>query len=455
MRFSAKDELALGALVALGALLANVLPVSEVAAKSASTSSVANSTSSLRCNREGGVRTQQGVRQICMREGGLLKWTRVAKKPLRLPNSTSTSTITPQATPPLIITDVEKCKLKAPLSDFAHSLGFPRPNIRLNSTGRIRLAVIFTDFSDSPATRSLDSVFAMISPGAEEMYFAMSYGRLQMELVPVMRWLRLPRPSTDYRMKRGASFITHREYIVDALNAAGPYLDNSAFDGFVVLTNPYTPSFDYGPAFTPNSPFWAATAAGRNWMNGASSGTDLNVWGHTWLNHELGHAMGLPDLYSFSGLTHRWVGEWSLMGLNTARGREFLGWERWFLGWISDSQVVCEPEERAKVMLSPIAREGGQKILTLRIDSHRVLVVESRRKLGYDARIAKEGILAYVVDSDTPSGEGPVKVLPHDPNDFEKMAAPLSPGESLTFEGIRITYEQRLAIGDVISVNRP
>jgi M6 family metalloprotease-like protein len=53
--------------------------------------------------------------------------------------------------------------------------------------------------------------------------------------------------------------------------------------------------------------------------------------------------MGLPNLYAFhgNGPLLGFTGEWSLTGNINAASREYFGWERWLLGWLSDSQVNC------------------------------------------------------------------------------------------------------------------
>lgn len=401
-----------------------------------------------------------GVREVCAQSGRTLRWSpqRGSRKPqaAAAPSPTTTSTTEPiTLVPAPVVTDVEPCRLRAPSVIPDHSLGFPRPGVRLRSTGNVKLLVVFVDFPDSPATRSVDSVYSMISPTAQQMFAAMSYGKLQLELIPIKKWQRLPRQSVQYRMSRGADFVTHREYVVDALNSAAGQVDPSGFDGFVIITNPDTSAFNFGPGFTPNSDYWAATALGRRWLNGTTSGTDLSYWGYPWLNHELGHTMGLTDLYAFTGPTHRWVGEWSLMGLNNARGRELFAWERWYLDWLENSQIVCTTGTPVTATLSPIERPGGQKMIAVRIDDQRVLVAESRRKEGFDSGIQQEGVLVYVVDSHIRSGQGPVKVLPINETDSTKMLAPLLPGQSITFERFRVTNLQRSTYGDMVSITAP
>ena len=347
-----------------------------------------------------------------------------------------------------------ECKLDDPNGKRnGISLGFPRLLERLKSTGTIRIGVVFVDFPDAVATRTTQSVFALISPDAERRYTAMSYGRATFEFVPLQRWLRMTRSSTAYSMSRtNTTFNTHRDYVSEALNLSAGLLPVSDLDGFVVLTNPDAAALNFGPAFTPNDTYWAATAAGRTWMNGATSGTDLLNLGSGWFNHEFGHAMGLVDLYAFSGATHRFVGQFSLMGLISGGAPELFGWERWSLGWLTDSQVICLTSGSATVGIEPIARIGGTKIAVAKLSSSRALVVESRRRIGYDSGLTKEGVVAYVVDTSVRSGEGVIRVLPINDSDVTKMSVALGAGESLTFEGVRVSVVLSGPNGDRVDI---
>ena len=333
------------------------------------------------------------------------------------------------------------CKLSDPNGkQNGISLGFPRLSERLKSTGTVRIGVVFVDFPDAAATRSTQSVYSLISPEAERRFAAMSYGRATFELVPLQRWLRMSRASTAYSMSRtNTTFSTHRDFITEALNLSVGSLSVSDLDGFLVLANPDAAAFDFGPAFTPNDVYWAATAAGRTWMNGATSGTDLLNFGSAWFNHEFGHAMGLVDLYAFSGAANRFVGHFSLMGLISGGAPEFFGWERWSLGWLSDSEIACLTSGSATINLEPIARTGGTKIAVVKLGPSRALVVESRRRTGYDTGLTKEGVVAYVVDTSVRSGEGVIRVLPINDADVTKMSVALGAGESLTYEGARVS----------------
>jgi M6 family metalloprotease-like protein len=359
--------------------------------------------------------------------------------------STTSPTPTPEQPNPVVA-----CRLPAKFSDLG--LGLPRVANRQKSIGDVRIAAVFVDFSDAPATRTPQQIFAILSPTAENYYRAVSYGRMNLILQPSFVWRRMSKPSTDYGWN-GLTFNAHRAYIQEALNLATA-VDFSQSDGFVIVSNPDAGALSNGPAFVASSGF-GVTAGGKTFLNGATSGRDLLAWGGYWLNHEMGHTLGLPDLYAYSGQTHRFVGGFSLMGLISGHSREFFGWERWLLGWVDDAQVSCAGTGTSEVVLSPIEQSGGTKIVVVPTGSTSAVVAESRRAQGYDTNGAlSPGVVVYFIDTSIANGTGVLKVLPINDADLSKANAPLQPGGSLTFGGVTITYVSRDAAGDRVRVVR-
>jgi len=295
----------------------------------------------------------------------------------------------------------------------------------------------------------------MISPESESLFSKMSYGRVAFELVPVHRWLRMSKNSSQYGVSRGLSFETHRAYLDEVLRQGTVGLDTSTLDGFIVLTNPDSNAISVGPAFTPNDRRWGIQIDTKLWMNGTnSSGVDLRNWGFKWMNHEIGHTMGLVDLYAYSGSAHRFVGGWSLMGLISGHAPEYFAWERWILSWLDDNQVVCLSSGKITATLNAVPLSGGQKMIVAPISETRAVVIEVRRRVGYDLSLPEEGPLVYLVDTSRQNGDGVIKVLPLNDSDVQKTSAPLSVGETLTFEGVSVLYNSRTSFGDEITVSR-
>lgn len=135
---------------------------------------------------------------------------------------------------------------------------------------------------------------------------------------------------------------------------------------------------------------------------------------------------------------------------------EMLGWSRWQLGWLDASQVHCDTGAGATVQLGPIAQLGDAVVLAVvPISSHEMIVIESRRKIGYDVGrtrvdpqtkavtkhpgLPADGVLVYTVDTFVGSGELPVKVAGDSGNSRVNDFPILETGESVTLRGYTIT----------------
>ena len=307
------------------------------------------------------------------------------------------------------------------------------------------------------------AAFAKIS-GATATFNEVSYGQLNYEFNPQYKWYRMSKPSTQYA-PLNQSFVTHRAYIAEAAALADSEVDFSSTDSIVILSNPDARGLGMsGPAFS---------AVQRNGItldrkyisNGATSAYDLNNWKSIWLNHEITHTLGLVDVYaatrensanSYDG--HRYVGEFSYMGLSSFDGNApgLFAFERWNLGWLDDSQIVCSSEKQISQLITPVQSARGIKAVIVPLTRTKALVIESRRAIGLDSKIVKTGALVYIVDSSLQSGYGPVKVYPNSVStDPRYLQAPRAVGESVTVEGITVTVTSATSAGDTVSITRP
>jgi M6 family metalloprotease-like protein len=336
------------------------------------------------------------------------------------------------------------CKLPEAANRGDVGLGFPRYSKRMPTSGKVRVKVLFVDFSDAPASIEPQQVFSLIYPDAPNFYKAVSYGRLDYQLDPYQVWIRMSKPSTDY----GWSNLTadlHRAYIQEAVTLADQNVDFSKSDMVVVMANPNAAVLANGPTLTGLS----YTADGKSFDNGVTSGADLATWSFKWLNHEAGHSMGLVDLYAFSGDMDRFVGGFSVMGLISGLAPEYLAYERWLLGWLDDAQISCQKNDDSTVTLTAIELEGGIKAVMVPTGPTSLVAVESRRALGFDTQLTKIGALVYTVDTSILSGSGPVQVLP---NISDKYQSLLGPGSQVTVGKVTISVIQATDTGDTVRV---
>ena len=128
--------------------------------------------------------------------------------------------------------------------------------------------------------------------------------------------------------------------------------------------------------------------------------------------HEMGHILGLPDLYDRTEGTlptlRSWVvGCWSLMaagswgcgtsedGTGSQRPPHFGPWEKMTLGWLSDLRTVGELRNE-ELVLEPV-RES-ESVLRIPLSSSEYLLVEYRDGTGFDQNLPTGGVLIYHVD---------------------------------------------------------
>jgi M6 family metalloprotease-like protein len=144
----------------------------------------------------------------------------------------------------------------------------------------------------------------------------------------------------------------------------------------------------------------------------------------TTIAHELGHVLGLPDLYDRSqGVPpeyRRWVvGCWSLMaagawGCGTESREEWVrpthmgAWEKERLGWVDEVEVVGSVLD-GEFTLEPI--QSGQRILKVPLEPGvsqgvgEYLLLEYRRREGFDQDLPASGVLVYHVDPKIPGNQ--------------------------------------------------
>jgi len=435
-------------LVLCVSILNLVLPTTSVSATSVGKS----------CSKAGAIAGTKKNPLVCKKVGMKLVWRKVVVAKTRTVVPSTTTTVVPSTTttiPSPIVTNVEPCKIQEKKPNQGGSLGFPKVATRARSTGKVQVGVLFADFPDLPATNTTEEVLKRFSPNVEKIFENMSYGLLTVELKPVHSWVRMHKESSLYRVGREDwNYLYFLQMLEEVIRVGTQGVDTSMWESFIVVTD--SRNF-MTSAFSP-SPGAKVEAGGRSWANGVvfggySVGSSSPV--EVALAHELGHTFGLPDLYPYSGTGFRYTGRFSLMGNIYDSVLELFAWERWILNWLDDTQVVCLNSENVKAVLNSVSNFGGQKMIVSPISDTKALVVEVRRRGGYDTASTEEGPLVYVVDTNQNNGYGGIKVLPINELDGDKRSAPLNLGETIEFEGITVSYVSRTTYGDEIIVTRP
>ncbi len=350
--------------------------------------------------------------------------------------------------------------------------GYTRP------TGTLDAVMIFLSFPDAAPRTTPAELAADHFPATSRFYAQASYSRFTLRPHPLKRWLRMPRPSTSYAMRRDWDAEDRAAYLRDAFAVADKVVDFSRYPIVYLVADPDAPGVDSDATKVVNldTPLR---------VDGTDVRRVVTVFEHhppdrLVLAHETGHVFDLPDLYhrpvDGKGDWDTYVGDWDLMGSQFGLAPDLFAWHKWRLGWLDPRQVVCvrgaaptrltlEPLEAGPGV--PVPGPGGTpafglghgvKLAVVRTGPDSALAFEARGAAGNDRVACRQGILVYRVRGGAESGDGPIQVVDAHPRTeacwensvYAPLAdAPVSLGESFTVpgEGVKVEAEGRTASG--------
>jgi hypothetical protein len=215
---------------------------------------------------------------------------------------------------------------------------------------------------------------------------------------------------------------------------------------------------------------------------GASGAPNLNVDGKTFFlsnsgppseyigdpklinftTHEVGHIIGLTHIYDY--YNQQYSANWDFMGATFAM-TDLIGWNKFFLSWIEDSQVNClsssSTTQSVHLLTSVGSNTPGTKMVIIKLSPTTALGIENRRQTEIDKlKSSDEGVIVYKIDTTKVSGTGAIQALSNLNKIISDRAgngAPLStmtPGESITTDGFTIKVLKRSVNGDFISISK-
>lgn len=350
--------------------------------------------------------------------------------------------------------------------------GYTRP------TGTLDAVMIFLSFPDAAPRTTPAELTADHFPATSRFYAQASYGRFTLRPHPLRRWLRMPRPSTSYAMRRDWDAEDRAAYLRDAFAVADKVVDFSRYPIVYLVADPDAPGVDSDATKVVNldTPLR---------VDGTDVRRVVTVFEHhppdrLVLAHETGHVFDLPDLYhrpvDGKGDWDTYVGDWDLMGSQFGLAPDLFAWHKWRLGWLDPRQVVCvRGAAPTRLTLEPLAAGPGVpvpgpggtpafglghgvKLAVVRTGPDSALAFEVRGAAGNDRVSCRQGILVYRVRGGAESGDGPIQVVDAHPRTeacwensvYAPLAdAPVSLGESFTVpgQGVKVEAEGRTASG--------
>ena len=359
-------------------------------------------------------------------------------------------------------------------SPGSFTVGFPRPTW-IPSVGKLRIAVLFVDFPDGVADYSTreeaehdEYSFNRTNLVAIEEYLeTASYGKLDVEMVPLHGWLRVRHSLAAFFTEAGK---VSEDISVEAVELALAEMNFSEIDVVgTVLPSAYFYGGQAGGAVQISDKLIPTLHIGLL-LNHVINDT-AGPWGFTG-THELAHVLGLTDLYpknyfdipsppadmkwvtlevGLMGLQGRYLAPRSATGVIDGHSLyAMLAWSRWQLGWLEPSQIRCIVEPSATVTLTAIDQPGdGVAMIAVPVGETEVIVIESRRIRafdrgvfwGYDRDIVDVvndgGVLVYTVDSSL--SELPIRYATDGGEGILDQSPILPVGTSITVKGYEIT----------------
>ncbi|MFI1101011.1 M6 family metalloprotease domain-containing protein [Streptomyces melanogenes] len=313
------------------------------------------------------------------------------------------------------------CRITATLG-VQMSEGLPTPPGYAHSTGTVRALTLMVDFPDAQGTESALSRYAEFFPQTTEWFRTASYGRLDYRPdIPLPQWLRMPQTFAAYGIERGSPYEPgYRRLVKDIVAAADAKVNFAAYDLVNILMSPNAgPSaLDTVLSVTFSGNEDAPLADGVPLSNTSfvysrqddGSGSYRET-GYRVLPHENGHVFGLPDLYTPEGGGA--VGHWDIMSEDWGANNDMLGWHKWKLGWLDNTQVGCVPATAgvSEYVLRPLSAPGaGRKLVFVPLSDESGYALEVRTRTGNDEAVCKPGVLVYRVSTDVDTGRGPITV---------------------------------------------
>ena len=400
------------------------------------------------CPKAGMTSTSAGKNYTCIKSGKKLVWSsrtdesngvKMSSSPKPQPETTPTYSDAGQFAP------INTCKLKSQVdSNSGESLGLPRPSIAIPTMGTHKTLVFFVDFPDVPFQPKQISEWKQNQiPTFQKYINGMSYGKLEYKVDVNESVFHITKSSLSYNLdtphdaprKPNADM---NGLVRDSIAAADSAIDFSQYEFFNVVM----PS-------TTNIGTEGTTGMDPNSLIDGKSFTRLTIGPireyvdkpleKIWFLHESGHIMGL--MHAFKSGPDMPI--WGAMSSGISSEPEFVAWERFILGWISDSQNPCidasKPQKYTVQVVPLSSTTDAIKMVTIKLDDHRVLVAEYRTANPL-SNISKEqaGVFVYTVDLKLPGNEGAMKGIFTGPHKNSMQLGTLVNGEQVSIDNVTV-----------------
>ena len=375
--------------------------------------------------------------------------------------------------------DISKCKIPdagvagaMPNNEQHHFVsGFSPYPERAPLTRNPVIQFVTVDFPDLQGQRSPKEDLKEVTDFITKYWNSQISNNVKVEIRMPEKFIRMPKNVVDYKMN--VDFFSGQwsannafDYVREAIRIADPQINFSGADIMVIavpsqVTREQIGAFiaESSEARFPDSGFQTNEKKMMNTlvMAGPSStkAGELLNWAH-----ELGHNFGLTDLRNTMNVAQQDSSDLGIYDLmNSSLAPELLGWNRYILGVMNDSQVRCVGGGITTHLIRPIEMPTTEeKLVVIPTGTYQGIAIESRRAIGFDATLgySSEGVIVYTIDSTIPYHLSSMKLVPRvgSKDDQWRRDAALQVGDSVTVNGWKISVIESGDFGDVVKVEK-
>ena len=384
------------------------------------------------CSKKNSTATSAGKKYTCILSGKKLVW----DKGVAIPKPNSDVDTSKQAdpknllandsriTPFIKLTNLDICKTEDVTPEvlvdgtIAHHNGFPRPVQSFRGMKSAKVLVIPLSFNDLPfsdvkvqrgpvMTSDVDLISEAIT-GVIARYKKLSNQKfdLKIDVLPKSKWWVID-SNNPFSGTWGVNNFPKLHEIIDKYQRDFNFdeYDSYAFitgNGTLKLGDPTSAQATFAEKVTNSKSGYISALL----MFGSIESQSIWV-------HELGHSLfSLEDLYLFSqaasgdprikGLDLTVPVKWDLMA--EAPRDDLLQWNRFLIGWLSDSEIRCINEQSSSIhYLTDNLQSTSPKLLTINLAPGVTLAAEAR---SYTQK--SKGLLLYTINTYVAHGQGPI-----------------------------------------------
>lgn len=287
----------------------------------------------------------------------------------------------------------------------------------------VNYVVALFEFEDLNHSRAVPEIRRAAVDEVQAYYDEVSYGKIRVKGTIIERWIRIPIKVKELDLFH---YNYDRDHMLRVDVRTSAIIDELIGDA------------QYGIRF--------AVYAGQIWGHAREENRTAFVSesrGASVYAHELGHLLGLPDLYSYELASEGrypniYLGQWDLMSASWLLVH-FCSWSKLRLGWINEEQVVDVTQKHERPFIIDAIENKSAKILLVRVplSENEAYYIEVRARLGLDARVdrfMRMGVLILLVNEALSPENGKVAVIDSHPNSartapqMELFDAPFSIG---------------------------